>query len=78
MSARKGLLMAISASELCHLAGELAAEHGFLARDYAQRAYRTLDVEGQHDRAQFWFALSILVDDVLSRGLDPNSDPSIQ
>jgi hypothetical protein len=70
--------MAISASELCHLAGELAAEHGMLARDYAQRAYRTLDCEGQHDRAEFWFALSVLVDDVLTHGLDPDAGPSIQ
>lgn len=70
--------MAISASDLCQLAGELAAEHGMLARDYAQRAYRTLDSEGQHDRAEFWFALSILVDDVLSYRLDPNAGPSIQ
>ncbi len=69
--------MAISASELCHLAGELAAEHGVLARDYAQRAYRALEGEGQFDRAQFWFALSILVDDVMLRGLDPEHGPSI-
>ena len=70
--------MAISAHHLCQLAGELAAEHGLLARDYAQRAYRTLDGEGQYDRAQFWFALSILVDDVMLRGLDPDNGPSIQ
>jgi hypothetical protein len=70
--------MAISASELCQLAGELAAEHGLLARDYARRAYRTLEVDGQFDRARFWFALSVLVDDVLTHGLDPDCGPSIQ
>ena len=70
--------MAISASELCQLAGELAAEHGLLALDYARRAYRTLDTEGQHERAEFWFALSVLVDDVIAHGLDPDIGPSIQ
>lgn len=70
--------MAISAFELCHLAGELAAEHGVLARDYARRAYREMETEGQHDRAEFWFALSILVDDVMQHGLDPFTGPSIQ
>ena len=70
--------MSISAQHLCRLAGELAAEHGVLARDYAQRAYRTLEGEGQFDRAAFWFALSILVDDVMIRGLDPDNGPSIQ
>ena len=70
--------MAISASELRQLAGQLAAEHGLLALDYARRAYRDLEVEGQTDRAQFWFALAVLVDDVLTHGLDPDSGPSIQ
>jgi hypothetical protein len=70
--------MAISAFELCQLAGELAAEHGEYARDYARRTYRTLDVEGQAERAQFWLALSILVDDVMQYGLDPERGPSIQ
>jgi hypothetical protein len=36
-----------------------------------------LDTEGQHDRAEFWFAMSILVDDVMTRGLDPDDGPSI-
>jgi hypothetical protein len=69
--------MPISAFDMCRLAAELAAEHGVLARDYAQRAYRTMEGEGQYDRAQFWFALSILVDDVMLRGLDPYDGPSI-
>ena len=69
--------MSISALDMYRLAGELAAEHGLLARDYAQRAYRTMDTEGHHERAQFWFAMSILVDDVMLRGLDPYDGPSI-
>jgi hypothetical protein len=70
--------MTVSAQNLCRLAGELAAEHGLLARDYAQRAYRTLESEGHYDRAAFWFALAILVDDVMVHGLDPDTNFSIQ
>lgn len=70
--------MPISAQNLCRLAGELAAEHGVLALDYARRAYRTLDSEGDYDRAQFWFLLSILVDDVMAHRLDPDCAPTIQ
>lgn len=69
--------MAVSAQDLCRLAAELAAEHGVLAGDYARRAYRTMETEGQYDRAQFWFALSVLVDDVMLHGLDPDYGPSI-
>jgi hypothetical protein len=70
--------MPISAQNLCRLAGELADEHGVLALDYARRAYRTFEYEGQTDRALFWFSLSILVDDVMTRRLDPENIPSIQ
>ena len=70
--------MTMTAQELCRLAAELAAEHGVLARDYAQRCYRTMEGEGQHDRAAFWFALAILVDDVIVHGLDPFDGPTIQ
>lgn len=70
--------MPISASDLCRLAGELAAEHGALARDYAHRCYRTMESEGQYERAAFWFALAVLVDDVMVHGLDPDDGPTIQ
>jgi hypothetical protein len=70
--------MAISAHELCQLAGELAAEHGVLARHYAERAYRFMEYEGDTERAAFWFALAVLVDDVIVRGVDPDIGPSIQ
>lgn len=70
--------MTVSAQNLCRLAGELAAEHGALARAYAQRAYRDLEGEGRYDSAAYWLALSVLVDDVMVHGLDPNTGPSIQ
>jgi hypothetical protein len=70
--------MPISAQNLCRLAGELATEHGVLARDYARRAFRTLESEGDMERAHFWFMLSILVDDVMQHRLDPDTAPTIQ
>jgi hypothetical protein len=74
----KGAVVPISAQNLCRLAGELAEEHGVLAVDYARRAYRTMEYAGNTDRAQFWFSLSILVDDVITHRIDPDSVPSIQ
>ena len=69
--------MPISAHKLCRLAAELASEHGVAARDYARRAYLTLDAEGDKERARFWFALSILLDDVVMHRLDPERLPTI-
>lgn len=70
--------MAITAQQLCQLAGELAAEHGMLARHYAERAYRFMEYEGDAERAAFWFALAVLVEDVIVRGVDPENGPTIQ
>ena len=69
--------MPISASDLCLLAGEIAAEHGVIARDYARRAVVTLEAEGEIDRAAFWLTLSILLDDIVMRRLDPDRAPTI-
>ena len=69
--------MPISASDLCLLAGELAAEHGIIARDYARRAVATLEAEGEMDRATFWLTLSILLDDIVMHRLDPDRAPAI-
>ncbi|MBU6296907.1 MAG: hypothetical protein KGJ79_14285 [Alphaproteobacteria bacterium] len=69
--------MRISAGDFCILAGELAAEHGLLARDYAQRASASFEAEGESERARFWFTLSILLDDIAMRRLDPSREPTI-
>jgi hypothetical protein len=69
--------MPISAHKLCRLAAELASEHGLEARDYARRAYLTLEAEGDTERAHFWFTLSILVDDVVMHRLDLERPPTI-
>jgi hypothetical protein len=59
------------------LAGQLANEHGVLARDYARRASVSLEADGDTERALFWLSLSILVEDVVLHRLDPNRIPTI-
>jgi len=58
--------------DLCQLAADLASEHGEDAVQYARNATVTLESEGAHDRARFWFALSILLDDIVTLRLDPD------
>jgi hypothetical protein len=58
--------------DLCQLAAELAFEHGADAVDYARRAVVTLECEGEGERAQFWYALSILLDDIVTHRVDPD------
>jgi hypothetical protein len=59
------------AGDLCHLAAELASEHGPAALDYARRAVVEFEAAGAMDRAQFWYVLSILLDDIMAQRLDP-------
>jgi hypothetical protein len=65
--------MALATSDLYHLASDLAAEHGEAACEYASRAVMTLEAEGNHDRAQFWFVMLVLLGDVISHRVDPHS-----
>ncbi len=69
--------MRISAGDLCFLAAELAAEHGLVARDYAKRAFVSFAAEGESERASFWFALSVILDDIALHRLDPDHAPTI-
>jgi hypothetical protein len=64
--------MVLNAGDLCRLAADLAAEHGHAARDYARRAVESFESEGAPDRARLWFALSVFLDDIMLRGLDPD------
>jgi hypothetical protein len=59
------------AGDLCHLAAELASEHGPAALDYARRAIVEFESAGATDRAQFWYILSIFLDDIMAQRLDP-------
>ena len=65
--------MRMTTGDLYRLAGDLAAEHGAQASDYASRAVMTLEAEGAHDRAQFWFLMLILLGDINSGRVDPDS-----
>jgi hypothetical protein len=59
--------------DLCQLAADLALEHGSDAAEYARRAVLTLEHEGEEERAKFWFALSILLDDIIAHRVDPEA-----
>ncbi len=61
--------MKMSTGDLYRLAGDLAAEHGKAASDFASRAV----MEGAHERAQFWFLMLVLVGDVTSGRVDPDA-----
>jgi hypothetical protein len=69
--------MPINAEDLCRLASELANEHGPEALTYARRAVIAFEADGEADRARLWFALSVLLDDIATRRLDPERPISI-
>jgi hypothetical protein len=59
------------AGDICHLAYELASEHGDAALVYARRASAEFASIGAEDRAEFWHALSVLIEDIMHQRLDP-------
>lgn len=63
----------MSTDDLYKLAADLAIEHGDLALEYARRAVVSFDAEGARDRAAFWQILSVLLDDIMTRRLDPGA-----
>ena len=69
--------MRMTTGDLYRLAGDLAAEHGAAASDYASRAVMTLEAEGSHERAQFWFLMLVLLGDINSGRVDPAARISI-
>lgn len=69
--------MAMSTGDLYRLAGDLAAEHGAAASDYASRAVMTLEAEGSHERAKFWFVMLVLLGDINTGRVDPEVRISI-
>lgn len=66
-----GSTMVMNASDLYRLAAELEAEHGRGALDYARRAVLSFEADGVPERANFWHLLSILLDDIVEKRLDP-------
>jgi hypothetical protein len=69
--------MAMSTGDLYRLAGDLAAEHGVAASDYASRAVMTLEAEGSHERAKFWFVMLVLLGDINTGRVDPDARISV-
>jgi hypothetical protein len=60
------------AGDLCQLAAELVHEHGNEALHFARRATAEYASEGIQDRALFWYALSLFLDDIVAMRLDPD------
>ena len=69
--------MRMTTGDLYRLANDLAAEHGPAASDYASRAVMTLEAEGAHDRAQFWFLMMVLLADINSGRIDPEASITV-
>jgi hypothetical protein len=65
--------MMMTTGDLYRLAFDLATEHGKDASEYASRAVMTLEAEGAHDRARFWFLMLILLGDINSGRIDPDA-----
>jgi hypothetical protein len=49
----------------------LASEHGDAALVYARRASAEFASIGADDRAAFWNALSVFIEDIMNQRLDP-------
>ena len=69
--------MTMTTGDLYRLASDLAAEHGKRASEYASRAIMTLEAEGAHDRAHFWFLMLVLLGDINSGRVDPDAHITI-
>ena len=69
--------MRMTTGDLYRLANDLATEHGSAASDYASRAVMTLEAEGAHDRAQFWFLMLVLLADINSGRIDPEGSITV-
>ncbi len=65
--------MPLSPRDLYRLASELAAEHGPAARDLASRTVMAMEAEGDLVRAQFWFVMLVMVEDIRAGLVDPHA-----
>ncbi len=60
------------AADLCQLAADLSVQHGPAALEFARRATLQFQFEGNVDRAYFWFAMAVLLDDIAEQRFDPH------
>ena len=51
--------------------------HGAAAADYASRAIVSLEAEGDHERARFWFVMLVMLDDIRIGLVDPDAPIAI-
>ncbi|MBU6444085.1 MAG: hypothetical protein KGR48_09245 [Alphaproteobacteria bacterium] len=65
------------AGDLYQLAAELALEHGARALEFARRAVVEFESSGIADRACFWQAMVVLLDDIAQNRLDPDAPITI-
>jgi hypothetical protein len=63
--------------DLCLLAAELAQEHGPRALEFARRAVVEFECGGVPDRARFWQAMVVLLNDIAENRLDPDAPITI-
>jgi len=61
----------LSADDLCRLAADFASEHGDDAMAVARRQVMSFEAEGAFDRARFWLAMCVLLDDIAEHRIDP-------
>ena len=62
----------MNASDMRDLAAELFVEHGPGIFHVALRASAEHACDGHEDGANFWYALSLLLDDIIQARLDPD------
>jgi hypothetical protein len=67
----------MQAGDFCDLAAELVNEHGAEALQFARRASAEYASEGVHERALFWYALSLFLDDIMNCRIDPDRPLSV-
>ena len=67
----------VRADEFCDLAAELVNEHGLAALAMAQRACAEYACDGAEERALFWYALSLFLDDIVNLRIDPDRPLSV-
>lgn len=62
----------MNTSDLRDLAADLVHEHGPAILSIALRASAEHACDGREEHAHFWYALSLLLDDIIHERLDPN------
>ena len=65
------MIRRMNATDMRDLAADLVDEHGPAIFHVALRVSADHACDGRQDGAHFWYALSLLVDDIIQARLDP-------